>query len=154
MRELVLTEEQGMLQRAARDFVAGRSSTRRVRQARASEPAFSRDLWTEMAKLGWLGTTIPEAFGGSGLGHGHLMVVLEEMGRGLMPEPFVSTVLLGAGAIAIGGSDAQKRAHLPAVARGERLLSLAPEEAASPWSLTAPQTTPTPHGRGLPLKGA
>jgi acyl-CoA dehydrogenase len=153
MRELVLTEEQSMLQRAARDFVAGRSSYKRVRQAMSAEPAFSRALWAEMAKLGWVGTTIPEADGGSGLGHGHLMVILEEMGRGLMPEPFVPTVLLGAGAIAIGGSDAQKRAHLPAVARGERLLALAHDEAASRWSLTALETTAAPDGDGFVLQG-
>ena len=75
-----------------------------------------------MAELGWLGIVFPEEHGGAGLGYMDQMVVLEEMGRGLMPEPFLSTVLLGATALLLGGSAAQKKAHLPAVAAGERLL--------------------------------
>ena len=151
--DLVLTEEQSMLQKAARDFVSGRSTTKRVRQAMESTPSFSPELWSEMAKLGWVGMLIPEALGGSGLGHRHMMVVLEEMGRGLMPEPLLSTSLLGAGAILVGGSDAQKQAHLPQVAKGERLLALAHEEATSRWSLTALETTATPRGDGFVLRG-
>lgn len=79
--DLVLTEEQEMLARSAREFVGGRSSLRRVRELRDSGDAdgFSRQLWREMAALGWLGITIPEAYGGAGLGWMEQMVVLEAM---------------------------------------------------------------------------
>ena len=85
--DLVLNEEQELLARTAREFVSGRSSLRRIRQLRDNNDAdgFSRDLWSEMAALGWLGIVIPEEYGGAGLGYLDQMVVIEEMGRGLMP---------------------------------------------------------------------
>ncbi len=86
---------------------------------------FDRDLWKEMGKLGWTGILLPESCGGSELGYAELGVVLEELGRTLTPEPFLSTVVLGATAIELGGSDAHKEAILPGVAKGERVLALA-----------------------------
>src|SRR3989304_2905024 len=118
--DLVLSEEQALLQQTAREFVAARSSLKRIRTLRdANDPdGFSRALWREMARLGWVGIVLPEAQGGLGLGYMDLMVVMEELGRGLMPEPMLSTVLLGGNAILLGGSEAHKRAHLAAVAAG------------------------------------
>src|SRR5215510_15745635 len=106
-----------MLARSARELVNGRSSLRRIRELRDRNDAdgFSRELWREMAALGWTGIVIPEEFGGAGLGYMDQMVVLEEMGRGLMPEPFLSTVLLGTNALLLGGSAAQKKDVLPKV---------------------------------------
>ena len=135
--DLVLSEEQELLARTAREFVSGRSSLRRVRQLRDSldSDGFSRALWGEMAALGWLGVIIPEVYGGAGLGYLDLMVVMEELGRGLMPEPVLSTVLLGANTILLGGSEEQKRAHLPDVAGGERLLAVASQESGSRYAI-------------------
>jgi hypothetical protein len=115
--EFVLTEEQQLLQDTAREFVSKNSSLRRIRALRDSGDAlgFSRDLWNEMAKLGWLGIIFPEEYGGAGLGYTELMVVLEELGRGLMPEPVISNLLLAGSAIASGGSQAQREAVLPPV---------------------------------------
>lgn len=146
--DLVLEEEQIMLARAAKDFVAARSPLSRARTG-----AISRELWTEMAKLGWLGLTIDEAYGGSALGHRFLAVVLEELGRGLVPEPVVSTVLLGATAIALGGSDAQRREHLPAVAAGERFLALAHQERGGRFGLAAIDATADKAEGGFVLRG-
>ena len=145
--DLVVTEEQRMLEQAARDFVAGRSSLKRARAG-----AMSRELWKEMAALGWLGLLIPEEHGGSALGYRYLMVVMEQLGRGLMPEPMLSTVVLGAGAILLGGSSSQ-RALLPSVAKGETLLSLAYQEPHSRWSLTAIETTADARGGVFVLRG-
>jgi alkylation response protein AidB-like acyl-CoA dehydrogenase len=130
---LVLSDEQQLLQTTARELVAARSSLRRIRALRdAADPdGFSRELWAEMAKLGWLGIVLPVEHDGLGLGWTDLLVVMEELGRGLMPEPVLSTVALGATAILLGGSEAQRAAHLPLVARGERLLALAHHEPAS-----------------------
>ena len=85
-----------------------------------------------MAELGWLGLQIPERYEGLGLGFFDLCVVLEQSGRELMPEPFISTLLLGTQALLLGGSDEQKQALLPGVAAGETLLALGYEEAGSP----------------------
>jgi acyl-CoA dehydrogenase len=146
--ELVVTEEQRMLEQAARDFVAGRSSLKRARAG-----AMSHELWKEMAALGWLGLLIPEELGGSALGYRYAMVVMEQLGRGLMPEPMLSTVMLGANAIATGGSKPQREAMLPAVARGETLLALAYQELQSRWSLTAIETTAEKAGAEFVLHG-
>lgn len=131
---LLLNDEQRMLAKTARDFVRARASAARLRDFRDSrdEHGFSRDLWREMGALGWLGLQIPEEYGGLGLGFFDLCVLLEETGRELMPEPFVSTLLLGTQALLLGGTDSQKKAWLPGVASGEVLLALAYEEAAQP----------------------
>jgi alkylation response protein AidB-like acyl-CoA dehydrogenase len=129
---LVLTEEHQLLQSSAADFVRSRSSLKRIRALRDSgdRDGFSRDLWHEMASLGWTGIVIPEKYGGSGLGYSHLMVVMEELGRGLMPEPMIPTTLATA-ALLRGGSEEQRREILPAVAEGEAVLSLGHSEAGS-----------------------
>jgi acyl-CoA dehydrogenase len=128
--ELVLTEEQELLKRTAADFVRSHSPVSRVRQLRdAGDPiGYSRDLWREMSGLGWPGIILPEEVGGLGLGHAHLVVVLEELGTALAPEPFLSTLLLGASAVLLGGRPEQRQAILPRVAAGEETLALAHHE--------------------------
>jgi len=140
MMELVLDEDHELVARAARDFVAGRSSFKRVRGLREAG-GFSRELWAQMAELGWLGLTIPEEFGGAGLGHVHAMLVAEELGRGLMPEPWIPTVAAGAAALQLAGSPEQQREHLPAIAGGKRLLALAYLEAGQRFAWERPATT-------------
>jgi alkylation response protein AidB-like acyl-CoA dehydrogenase len=153
--ELVLTEEQTLLQNTARDFVAKNSSLRRIRALRDSRDplGFSPELWTEMAKLGWLGIIFPEAYGGAGLGCTDLMVVLEEMGRGLMPEPILSSVLLGGCAVALGGSQAQKDATLPPLINGNSRLTLAYQEPHSRYDPLSVQTRATQSPGGWRLSG-
>jgi len=131
--ELVLTEEQLLLQQTAREFVAKHSSLKRIRALRDSRDpqGFSRELWSQMSQLGWLGIVFPEAYGGAALGYADLMVVVEELGRGLMPEPLLSTVVLGGGALTIGGSAAQQQALLPSLINGDLLVALAFEEPGS-----------------------
>ncbi|TMB43718.1 MAG: acyl-CoA dehydrogenase [Deltaproteobacteria bacterium] len=152
---LVLTEEQELLGRTAREFVAARSPVKRIRQLRDSRDpvGFSRELWREMARLGWVGILIPEGHGGAGLGHTDLMVVLEELGRGLVPEPMLSTVLLGAEAVLLGGSEAQRSEQLPAVAGGDRLLALAYQERRSRYDPHHVETRAERAGGGWRLTG-
>ena len=124
---LVLTEEQELLKETVREFAREKTPVSRLRALRDSKDAtgFGRDLWKEMGELGWTGILLPESCGGSELGYAELGVVLEELGRTLTPEPFLSTVVLGATAIELGGSDAHKDAILQGVAKGERVLALA-----------------------------
>jgi acyl-CoA dehydrogenase len=128
--DLVLTEEQELLRSTAADFVAEHSPISRVRtlRDRDDEAGFSRELWKAMAELGWPGIVLPESVGGLGLGYAELAVVLEEIGKGLAPEPFLSTVLLGANCVLLGGSQAQQQAILPRVASGDLLLACALHE--------------------------
>jgi len=149
---LVLSDEQEMVRTAARDFVASRSSLKRIRALRDAGE-FSRDLWREMADLGWLGLTAPEELGGSGLGYVAQMLVLEELGRGLCPEPFLSTILLGQAAILFGGSAAQRNELLPQVASGEKLVALACDEEGGRFELDHVTTKATPTGAGFTLRG-
>ncbi len=130
---LVLDDEQRMLSKTAHEFIRERAPAARLRTFRNArdETGFSRALWQEMASLGWLGLPIPEGYDGLGLGFFDLCVVLEATGRELMPEPFVSTLLLGAQAVLLAGNEVQKKALLPGVAAGTTLLAVAYEERGS-----------------------
>ena len=141
--DLLLNDEQKMLSKTARSFIRDRAPASRIRKLRDSKDpvGFSRELWREMAELGWLGLQIPEEYGGLGLGFFDLCVLLEHSGRELMPEPFVSTLLLGAQALLLGGTEAQKKLWLPGIASGERLVALAYEESGSDGNLSHLRTT-------------
>ena len=126
------------------------------REARAANRALLEapeetlpDFWSEMAELGWLGLQIPDEYDGLGLGFFDLCIVLEQSGRELMPEPFVSTLLLGTQTLLLGGTDAQNQTLLPGVALGETLLALGYEEAGSCGSAAVPWTARVRDGRGI-----
>jgi alkylation response protein AidB-like acyl-CoA dehydrogenase len=127
---LVLTEEQELLQETAREFVQERAPVAALRELRdTNDPTgFSRDLWKEMAELGWAGVPFPEELGGAGLGYAELGVILEQAGRNLVASPIVSTVLLGANAVFLGGNEAVKKDVIPSVCEGDRILTLACQE--------------------------
>lgn len=150
---LTLTEEQEILQRTAREFVGGRAPLKRLRELRDDPLGYSPALWREMAQLGWAGIVLPEEHGGAGLGFVELMVVMEEFGRGLVPEPMLSNVLLGAAAVWLGGSAAQRAAELPGVAAGDRVLALAWQEPTSRYDACQVATRATPNGSGWTLQG-
>ena len=151
---LVLSEEHQLLRATAAEFVRSKSSLKRIRALRDSGDAagFSRDLWHEMARLGWAGIVVPEQHGGSGLGYSHLMIVMEELGRGLMPEPMIPTVL-GSAALMLGGSGAQRSALLPAVAKGETLLAVGYQEPASRFDPRRVATRAEKRSGGWTLRG-
>ncbi len=153
--DLILTEDQELIAKTAADFVAQKSPVARVRALRdqADEVGFSRDLWKEMADLGWVGIPFAEAHGGADLGLAELSVVLEALGRGLAPEPFLSTVLLGGLAIARSGDEALGEAWLPGVVSGEKILSLAYQGPASRYDLNVTGARATQDGDGYLLEG-
>jgi alkylation response protein AidB-like acyl-CoA dehydrogenase len=93
------------------------------------ERGYSPELWKKMADLGWQGLVIPEAYTGVGSSFLDLVVLLEEMGRALVPGPFVPTVVYGARPIAAHGTEEQQRKFLPGIAAGEVILALAHTEA-------------------------
>ena len=152
---LVLTEEQSMLRDSARGLISDKAPVAHLRQLRDGKDAdgFSRALWKTFAEMGFAGLLVPEAFGGSGLGCVEAGVVMEEIGRTLMPTPFLSTAVVGASALSRGGSEAQKSAYLPKIADGSLLTTLAVDEGAKHRPLhTALQAVRS--GNGFKLSGA
>jgi len=129
---LVVSEEQSMLRDSARGLIGDKAPVSHLRQLRDTRDAsgFSRDLWKTFAEMGFSGLLVPQDFGGSGLGCVEAGVVMEEIGRNLMPSPFLATSVLAASALSRGGSAAQKSEHLPGIADGSLLASLAIDEGA------------------------
>lgn len=152
---LVLSEEQDILKQTAREWVASKSPLKRVRELMeaADGTPFSRSLWREMGELGWLGIVVPEQYGGAGMGWRDLMVVMEELGRGLVPEPMLGTALLGAQAILLGGAERQRAAHLPRIVAGEEMIALAFEEPGIRFSPLHVGTRAEARAGGFVLRG-
>jgi alkylation response protein AidB-like acyl-CoA dehydrogenase len=126
----VLSEEQQMLRDSALSFAAEKLPISQLRALRAKGEGYDRAAWAEMAELGFAGVLIPEEFGGSGFGYVGLGQVLEAQGRTLAASPLLSTAMVGASALILAGSQAQKEAWLPKIAAGEALTALAVDESA------------------------
>jgi alkylation response protein AidB-like acyl-CoA dehydrogenase len=152
---LLLNDEQKMLSKTAHEFIRERAPAARIRTFRDSDDefGFSREIWTEMAELGWLGLQIPEEYDGLGLGFFDLCVVLEQSGRELMPEPFVSTLLLGTQTLLLGGTEAQKQAFLPGIATGDTLVTVGYDEAGSHGDVSKVATVARRSADGFDLSG-
>jgi alkylation response protein AidB-like acyl-CoA dehydrogenase len=148
------SQEQELLRQTARSFLEKECPSTFVRRM-MDEPAGTTDeFWAKLAELGWLGLISPEAQGGSGLGLVDLTVVLEEMGRAVMPGPYFSTVLLGGLAILLAGSEAQRQAWLPKLAAGEARATLALLEAETRWDAAGVRLAAKPKkGDGYVLSG-
>jgi alkylation response protein AidB-like acyl-CoA dehydrogenase len=123
--DLLLSEEEEMLKKAARDFLTDKCPKTLVKELEQDEKGYSPQLWQEMAELGWMGLAFPEKYGGSGMKFLDLSIVLEEMGRACLPGPFFSTVVLGGLPILDFGSEKQKQEYLPKIAEGKAILALA-----------------------------
>ena len=118
-------EEQELLRSTARKFFENECGSDTVRRLMETPEGISPDLWTKLAEQGWLGLVYPEAYDGMGLGLVDLVVLMEEMGRAVVPGPYFSAVLLGGLAIVEAGSEAQKKEWLPKIAAGDRRVALA-----------------------------
>ena len=127
---LVLNEEQRLLAETAREFLQKQAPVSALRALRDSRDPLGYDatLWQQMAELGWASVILPEEFGGLDFGFSGLGVVLQESGRTLTASPLFATAVVGASALLLGGSTAQKTEYLPQVAAGELTLALALEE--------------------------
>jgi alkylation response protein AidB-like acyl-CoA dehydrogenase len=152
---LVLTEEQSMLRDSARGFINEKAPIAHLRKMRDERDAtgFSRDLWKGFAEMGFAGLLVPEAFGGSGLGAVEAGIVLEEIGRNLMPSPFLSTAVLAASALVRGGNAEQQAAYLPKIADGSLIAALAVDEGAKHRPLNIAMQA-VRAGNGFKLNGA
>jgi alkylation response protein AidB-like acyl-CoA dehydrogenase len=123
--DINFTEEQEMLRKSARDFLAAECPKTKVRELEDDEKGYSPELWGKMAGLGWMGLAIPEEYDGMGMTFQDLTVLLEEMGRNVLPGPFGCTVVEGAYFILEAGSEEQKKEFLPKIANGEAIFTTA-----------------------------
>jgi len=126
----VLSEEQQMLRDSARWFANEKLPISQLRKLREKGEGFDGTTWREMAELGFTGVLIPEEFGGSNFGYLGLGQVLEAQGRTIAASPLLSTALIGASALVIAGSQAQKETYLPQIASGDLITALAVDEGA------------------------
>ena len=152
---MILNEEQNMLKDSAKSFCEENAPIGQLRKLRDEDSAdgFDRDMWSQMAELGWAGIPFPEEHGGLAFGYKGLGVVTEETGRTLAASPLFATVWLGGTVLNLGGTAAQKAEFLPKVAAGELLLALALEEAHrhSPYGVA---TSAQQSGDGYVISGS
>jgi len=141
------SEHTELLRESVADFVSRRMSITRVRALRGTGHEYDRDVWREMASLGWLGIVIPEEYGGMGLGLTDAAIVAEGLARSLAPEPFTAAAVLAAEALTLCDNEALKRELLPAFVAGEHVCALAWQE--------SPGATDAGHiaTRAMPFEG-
>jgi alkylation response protein AidB-like acyl-CoA dehydrogenase len=147
-----LTDEQQAIQETARQFLASRFKSERMRELAASDDGTDEAGWREMSELGWPGLALPEEWGGQGLGTVELAVLFEEMGYALAPSPLFSNTVVGL-ALAAGGSDEQKESHLRPLAEGTRRGTAAFVEAGSTGTPGAYGMEARADGEGVVLDG-
>ena len=151
---LLFNEEQQYLKDTAKDFVQKNAPINHFRELRDSkdETGYSKELWKQMAELGWAGILISEEYGGSDFGMMGMGGILEETGRCLVPSPLFATALLGASLIGLGGKADQKKDLLPKIAKGELTTAFALEEGSrhTPYRIS---TTAEKKGKDFVLNG-
>ena len=150
--DLSFTEEQEMLRKATRDFLAEEFPKTLVRKMEEDPIGFQPDIWKKLAELGWLGLIIPEEYGGSGSSFMDLFVLLEEMGRACLVAPFFSTTICTFLLLDIG-SDDQKKTFLPKIANGELIFALALTEPSASYDASGITTKALPNKDGYVIDG-
>ncbi|HEX4866234.1 MAG TPA: acyl-CoA dehydrogenase family protein [Acidimicrobiales bacterium] len=148
------SEEQEELRRITRQFLESKSPESEVRRLMDTEEGYDEKIWSQMAnELGLQSLIIPEEFGGQGFTFVELTVVLEEMGRALLCAPYFSSCVLAANALIYSGDDAAKQAHLPGIASGETIATLAFTEPNGKWDESGIEATAVKDGDAWKLSG-
>ena len=151
--DFTFSQEQEILRDSARRFIEKECSLDTIKQFVDNRSSFTEEMWQKISELGWTAVLIPEEYGGLALGFVELAVILEEMGRGPMPGPFISSVVLAGEAIRLAGSSRQKETYLTKMATGELKGTLAwaePGDLNSLWNVT---TTAHNTGESYTLNG-
>jgi alkylation response protein AidB-like acyl-CoA dehydrogenase len=147
-------EDQEALRSSARSFLEDKSTSEIVTKVMESEAGFDPDLWKSLgAELGWTAVSIPEAYGGLGLTYIELVALLELMGESLLCAPFFSTICLAGNALLVAGTEEQKQEHLPGIAAGETIATLAFSEANGRWDARGIEAVAKKDGGDFVLNG-
>jgi alkylation response protein AidB-like acyl-CoA dehydrogenase len=127
------SEDQTMIIDSARKFLEKECPKEKVRELKEDEKGYDPDTWNKMVEMGWMGLIFPEEYEGTGMDFFDLMILMEEMGRNLLPGPFFSTVALCSLPILEFGSSDQKKEILPKIAYGEKIWTLALTETSATY---------------------
>lgn len=150
-----LNEEQTLIRDQAKSWVTEQAPVRKFREMRDARiaQAYAPEAFSAMVEMGWTGILVPEAYGGSDLGHLTFGLILEELGRQLTASPLLASGLVGTSALLLGGNEAQKQAWLPKLVDGSAVVTLAVDEGArhapAKTALTAVKS-----GSGFVLEGS
>jgi len=151
--DFTFSQEQEILRDSARRFVEKECSVDYIKQFVDNKTSLTEEMWRKISELGWTAVLIPEEYGGLDLGFVELAVILEEMGRGPMPGPFISSVVLAGEAIRLAGNPHQKDAYLTKMATGELKGTLAWAEPGDLNSLENIALTAKNAGESFTLNG-
>lgn len=147
------SEVQLVLKNNARRFLQGVSTPEHVRRMEESTEGYDQDVWNQMCEQGWPGLLIPDAYGGQDGDVSDMVVVFEEIGHFLAPSPLFASSVLGALTVLALGSEDQKKAILPNVANGTKLLTLAITEKSGTYESWGIEATATKDGDTYTLNG-
>jgi alkylation response protein AidB-like acyl-CoA dehydrogenase len=148
-----LSEEQQMIADSVAKFVANDSPVERFRKLRETEIGWDKSVWKSMGEYGWLSVAYPEEQGGFGGGFVDLAIILEQLGHGLVPEPYIASVVLAGGLLSRFGSPEQVETFLQPMMAGEASLALAYGERQSRYRLSDCKTKAVKSGKGWKLSG-
>ncbi|PKB65588.1 MAG: hypothetical protein BZY82_08165 [SAR202 cluster bacterium Io17-Chloro-G3] len=151
--DLGLSEAQQMLKNSAQEFLEAECPDTYVREMEDDERGYTAEMWQKLAEQGWLGLIIPEKYGGVELEFQDLIILLEEMGRHMLPGPYFSTVVMGGMSIMEAGTEDQKQEYLPRIAEGQIIVTLALNEPSGRWDAEGVQLTADKSGDGYVLNG-
>lgn len=150
---LELNDEQKMLAQTVRRFVEREVASATVRKTMATEDAFSDELWRKMAEQGWMGLIVPEEYGGLGESWLTVAALFEELGRGIVPGPFLATVGFAAPLLVRAANDSQRSRWLPGIADGSSRAAVAYLEEAASYEPAKISTTATAENGKYQLNG-
>ena len=148
-----LSEEQKMIQQSVERFVQENYDLPKRVEISSKDPGYSKDYWDSMAELGWLGLPFNEEDGGFGGNQIDTLVIMEQFGKGLVIEPFLANIVLGGGAIQIGGSEELKKEILPSLIEGTKQITLAYAEQQSRFDLEDVATSARLEGNKYIING-
>ena len=148
-----LSEEQKMIQQSVERFVQENYDLPKRVEISSKDPGYSKEYWGSMAELGWLGLPFEEKDGGFGGNQIDTLVIMEQFGKGLVLEPFIANVVLGGGAIQIGGSEELKKEMLPGLIEGSKQMTLAYAEQQSRFDLEDVATSARQEGDKFIING-
>ena len=151
--DLGLNEAQQMLKNSAQEFLEAECPDTYVREMEEDENGYTSEMWQKLAEQGWLGLIIPEKYGGVELEFQDLAILLEEMGRYMLPGPYFSNVVLGGMSIMDSGTEEQKQEYLPRLAEGQIIVTLALNEPSGRWDAEGIQLSATGNGDDYTLNG-